>query len=906
MVTKVRRERYLQGIGNFSRAGASRPSMTPEHANEEGGRLASPRLDPTFPTLLSLEAQTRPDVEELRQLLSFAFSSGVSGGLFAQAAERSPMPASTWDTATFAADLFLDDLVRRSFRVRVDGYEAVPHHGHLLRVLSRPPSDPRVIELRRGVLRELVETPALRRATEHLYVRLCRLRTALEGATAGKKIDPTRRQLDVLVLLKEIFEHLASSFEGSRSALGRLGAFGERVTGTEAFRSMVDLLDYDEHLATLGLTIRVGADGRVRGFDVLSVRERKDNPFVLSPARRWLSKAELFLRGYRFGDGEVMARLLDAVFEGMEDDVLRLLPLLAELEVYLGALGFRDLAATAGLEVCLPELDAGGAREVLGLFNPLLIAGPGGRAVPCDVVTEHARTTLLITGPNSGGKTRLLQSLALTQLLGQSGMFVPARSARLVSAPGLVVSLLQETRFDQSEGRLGMELLRIRALFEQLGPGTMVVLDELCSGTNPSEGEEIFELVIALLAKLRPQAFITTHFLTFAARLARQGAIQGLGFLQVELDPTHKPTYQFTPGVATTSLASHAAARLGVTRDELDGLIEKNLRAVRAALAMATFLTSPRMNPALRARVERAVSPRVRAKQKAAALGYQPFEGRAPFALARLLPIAAFALVLALGLTMHAAGRRELEAERGALLGALAARRAGLPPGYQGFVAATDRVLAEAASESPLPDFVDPALDRAGFDALVQRPSVYVHAAATELRDAKKLDDAVGASIKDPFLWCLLRASTTGERELLAKVRGTYFGGAKLDEETATARRLGDARMGLDVLGPTFEDVVRHARDIPTLKRLKKVLDAAPAEQAARAAAAEILIVVSDGVAPGGEKESRVSIVEIATQRLLLRVRPRVEGDATGAKAGAHREQVEGCGLALAVRRKMD
>jgi len=100
---------------------------------------------------------------------------------------------------------------------------------------------------------------------------------------------------------------------------------------------------------------------------------------------------------------------------------------------------------------------------------------------------------------------------------------------------------------------------------------------------------------------------------------------------------------------------------------------------------MATFLTSPRMNPALRARVERAVSPRVRAKQKARALGYQPFEGRAPFAVARLLPIAAFALVLALGLTMHAAGRRELEAERGALLGALASRRAGLPPGYQGF-----------------------------------------------------------------------------------------------------------------------------------------------------------------------------------------------------------------------------
>ncbi|MCC6556997.1 MAG: hypothetical protein IT372_28940 [Polyangiaceae bacterium] len=193
-------------------------------------------------------------------------------------------------------------------------------------------------------------------------------------------------------------------------------------------------------------------------------------------------------------------------------------------------------------------------------------------------MTDKVQTTILVTGPNSGGKTRLLQSVALAQLLAQGGMFVPARAATLVRVPALVVSLLQETRFDQSEGRLGMELLRIRALFEELGPGAMVILDELCSGTNPSEGEEIFELVISLLAKLRPQAFITTHFLTFAGRLSREGAISGLRFIQVELDAGHKPTYQFVAGVATTSLASHAAARLGVTRGELEALIERNIR----------------------------------------------------------------------------------------------------------------------------------------------------------------------------------------------------------------------------------------------------------------------------------------------------------------------------------------
>jgi DNA mismatch repair protein MutS2 len=258
--------------------------------------------------------------------------------------------------------------------------------------------------------------------------------------------------------------------------------------------------------------------------------------------------------------------------------------LLGEIEVFLGALGFRDLARSAGLEVCLPELRAegdAGPRELVGLFNPLLLVH-GGRAVPCDVTTDRADATVLVTGPNSGGKTRLLQAVALAQLLAQSGAFAPARAATLTRVPGLVVSLIQETRFDQSEGRLGMELLRIRALFEELGPGAMVLLDELCSGTNPSEGEEIFELVVSLLARLRPQAFITTHFLTFAARLERERAIAGLRFLQVDLDATQKPTYQFVAGVAGTSLAAQAAARLGVTRGELEGLIERNLHAARA------------------------------------------------------------------------------------------------------------------------------------------------------------------------------------------------------------------------------------------------------------------------------------------------------------------------------------
>jgi DNA mismatch repair protein MutS2 len=104
------------------------------------------------------------------------------------------------------------------------------------------------------------------------------------------------------------------------------------------------------------------------------------------------------------------------------------------------------------------------------------------------------------------------------------------------------------------------------------------LLDELCSGTNPSEGEQIFELVVTMMAQLEPQAFISTHFLAFAERLRQGKKIPNLAFIQVELDEQRRPTYQFVPGVASSSLAAHTAERLGVTGEQLSALIQQNLR----------------------------------------------------------------------------------------------------------------------------------------------------------------------------------------------------------------------------------------------------------------------------------------------------------------------------------------
>jgi DNA mismatch repair protein MutS2 len=529
-----------------------------------------------LPDLLHPDPVLRIDRDQTRFAIGLAFAGGTSGGLFNDALDRAQALPTTWVPASFQGDLFLQNFVAVCMRARIGNDYPVFATAHLLRVLAHPPTDRAVVEHRRGIIAELAASPELRSAIERLYVQLCTLRGQLEGTTAAGKWDANRRQLDILKLVRDVFDRMAG-FGRARSGLRRLAEFADRIRGGEPYASLRDLLRYDESLATLGLKIGVGADGRIRGFQIVSVVENEANPFVSPAWQRWLAKIELFFRGYGFGDGEVMARLIGAVFDGLHEELVPLVQLLGEIEFYLGALGFHDMARAAGHAVCLPRLVGPDEPRILeGLFNPLLVAG-GGRVVPCDVRVDRHDAAVLVTGPNSGGKTRLLQSLGLCQLLAQSGLFIPARSGTLALAEGMVVSLIQETSADQTEGRLGMELVRIRELFERLAPGAVVILDELCSGTNPSEGEEIFELVVRMLARLRPQTFITTHFLAFAARLERERKIEGLRFLQVELGADHQPTYQFCPGVARTSLANHTATRLGVTADHLLTLVERNL-----------------------------------------------------------------------------------------------------------------------------------------------------------------------------------------------------------------------------------------------------------------------------------------------------------------------------------------
>ncbi len=515
--------------------------------------------------VLHPEPFVRADAIFLRETVAFAFATGDVDDVLERVVDESPLAPSEFDDGKFGRDVFLDELVSRCMPVIAEG-KVLPVRGRLLRrVIGRPPRDPAVAAFRQEILRELVARPELRLALERFYVRLRHLRELLTRMGGGVRVAAHRRRLDVLRTIVEVVR-AGCPFARATSGLRRIGEWATGLHRSPSIARIVQLLAYEDGAAEVDLRVRLGYDGRIRELAVTGRREPIENPFHRSAARRFMDKLELLVRGYRFGEDEILARLVDEVFAGVEEELPPLFLLLGDLEVYLASLAFRDGAMRSGLAVCLPELRDGGPRELDGLFNPLLLA-EGSTVIPCSVHTSQEGALVVVTGPNSGGKTRLLQAVALSQLLGQAGLFAPVRAASLPRARGLFVSLIEEARADQREGRLGTELMRIRRLFEELEPGALVILDELCAGTNPSEGEEIFRLVVKLLGELGPSAFITTHFLSFAGRLAREGT--SLEFLQVELDADERPTYQFVPGVASTSLAHRTAARLGVTEESL-------------------------------------------------------------------------------------------------------------------------------------------------------------------------------------------------------------------------------------------------------------------------------------------------------------------------------------------------
>ena len=536
-------------------------------------RRESPPPAPAFlPDLLHRDPQLVLDEKALTDLLGLAFLGRDLGTSIGDALATAKLREGAWRPEFFEHDLFVAEFAKGFATLAVGGGTYPANDRFLRRVLASVPVDLETIRMRQGILRELTAEPPLRARFEELYRSLFALTTLFGTPGSYSSFDTASLHLEILEQAKLVIDRMAEGFTEARSALRRLHDAGEALRASPQYETLRDLLEYEHGMADLDLRVRIGGDGRIRRLAIARIRENERNRFWTPPWRRVRDRLRVIASGYDFSRRELMDRLVNQVFADLSPTLVALVQLLGHLEFYLANLEFKAVAEARGLAVCLADLDGEAPLELDRLFNPLLLL-QSQSPVPCDIRSAAADSIVLVTGPNSGGKTRLLQSLGWAALLGQSGLYAPAARARIPARSGLFVSLVENESAAQTEGRLGRELVRIRTLFEQMREGSMVVLDELCSGTNPSEGIEVFAMVLRLLRHVRPTAFVTTHFLDFARSIEHDPPIDGLEFLQVELDAGQSSTYQFVPGVAPTSLAALTAARLGVTFDRLSALI---------------------------------------------------------------------------------------------------------------------------------------------------------------------------------------------------------------------------------------------------------------------------------------------------------------------------------------------
>jgi len=204
-----------------------------------------------------------------------------------------------------------------------------------------------------------------------------------------------------------------------------------------------------------------------------------------------------------------------------------------------------------------PAFTADTSLELKGARHPMLE-----RAVPVDVLLDPPNRVLLITGPNTGGKTVALKTTGLFALMAQAGLHLPAAEARLPVFRSVFADIGDEQSIENSLSTFSSHITNLVSMERDLQLPALVLLDEVGTGTDPNEGGALATAIVQHFRQRGALVMATTHF--DSVKTWGIGT-EGVAVAAFAFDPQNfAPTYRLIYGAPGRSLAIEMAQRLGM------------------------------------------------------------------------------------------------------------------------------------------------------------------------------------------------------------------------------------------------------------------------------------------------------------------------------------------------------